>query len=326
MATRVLSVTANASATTVKLRAGVTLTVPLAGVTYTSLASGASVSTPVAGIAYTYPVSDIAYILLASSAYLDTSGRFRYIAEIVNIFDGVEFTTSKTAGNEYIVVDDGTFSIDFSSLYSDSVSISDTIITVLIFIRNFTDTVAVSDILVSALTFVRNFTDTTTIADATAKLISPAYFETVTPSDAKAIFTAKDIADYANNTVLMSDGHVLLGSKEFLDTTTVADNQAKFISPSYFENVISSDSSSLSIIKVFADSFALNDLSDVAGPTISFADFTNNVVSTSDSSVVASSKVFLDSFSLSDSGTVISQDYCDITYFLTDYVGESRTF
>lgn len=249
MATRVLSVTANASTASVKLRAGVTLTVPLAGVMYTSLVSGVSATTPIAGVAYTYPVSDIAYILLASSAYLDTSGRFKYIAEIVNIFDDVAFTTSKTADNEYIVVDDGTFSIDFSSSYSDSVSVSDTLVTVLVFIRDLTDSVTVSDTLVSVLTFIRSFADTAAITDTTSKFVSPAYFETVTPSDTRAIFTAKNIADYTNNTVTISDAYFL-----------------------------------------------------------------------------SSDKGASDSISLADSGTLISQGYCDITYFAEDYVGESRTF
>jgi hypothetical protein len=119
---------------------------------------------------------------------------------------------------------------------------------------------------------------------------------------------------------------VLIFIRDFADTASPADANTLLISPAYSDAVTSSDTTALSLDKTLTDSFALNDLSDATGPTISFADFTNNVVSASDSSVVTSDKGFSDSLSLSDSGTVISQNYCDITYFLTDYVGESRTF
>ena len=248
MAARILSVTANASATSVKLRAGVTSVVPVSGVTYVYPVSGVSVTAPVAGVAYTHPVSDIAYILLSTAAYLDTTGRFKYIAEVISLSDSTQLTTGKIFDVDYAVAIDAA-SLDFASLRADTVAVGDVLVSVLIFIRSFADSVSVSDTLVSVLTFVRSFADTTTIADTTSKFISPAYFETVTPSDAKAIFTAKDIADYANNTVSVVDVYNL-----------------------------------------------------------------------------SSNKGLLESLSLSDSGTLISQGYCDITYFAEDYVGESRTF
>ena len=38
------------------------------------------------------------------------------------------------------------------------------------------------------------------------------------------------------------------------------------------------------------------------------------------------SKNLSDTASTTDAGLLIMQDYCDITYFLEDYVGTSRTF
>jgi hypothetical protein len=230
MAARILGNTTTASVASVKLRAGVASVVPMVGLTYT------------------YPVSDIAYILLASYAYLDTTGRFKYITEIVSLTDSLALSTAKFVDTDYAFATDDTFIFGFLPAYSDSVSLADTIVPVLVFIRD--------------------VTDTATITDSPEKLFSQPYFEIVTPSD----------------------------------------------------------SSSLSVTKIFADSFALNDLSDAAGPTMSFSDFTNNAVSATDASVFSSDKTLTDTFSASDSGTVTSQNYCDITYFLTDYVGESRTF
>ena len=217
--------------------------------TVASVKLRASVSTviPIVGLTRVYPVSEVAYILLVVSAYLDTTGRFKYTTDVFSVTDTTSFSTSKIAdADTFTPVDDTALSTDKS--LADTTSLSDSVITVLIFIRDFTDTAS--------------------LADASTLLISPAYSDTFALSDTTAT----------------------------------------------------------SIDKNLTDSFALNDLSDAAGPTWSFSDFTNNVVSTSDSTEVTNTKGLSDSLSSSDSGTLISQGYCDITYFAEDYVGESRTF
>lgn len=217
--------------------------------TVASVKLRASVSTviPIVGLTRIYPVSEVAYILLAVSAYLDTTGQFKYTTDVFSVTDTTSLNTSKIADvDTFTTVDDTTRSTGKG--LSDSATMGDSVLTVLIFIRD--------------------FTDTTSLADAKTLLVSPAYSDTFTTSE------------------------------------TVA----------------------RSLSKTLTDSFALNDLSDAAGPTWSFSDFTNNVVSTSDSTTVTNTKGLLDSLSSSDSGTLISQGYCDITYFAEDYVGESRTF
>lgn len=217
--------------------------------TVASVKLRASVSTviPIVGLTRIYPVSEVAYILLAVSAYLDTTGQFKYTTDVFSVTDTTSLNTSKIADvDTFTTVDDTTRSTGKG--LSDSATMGDSVLTVLVFIRD--------------------FTDTTSLADAKTLLVSPAYSDTFTTSE------------------------------------TVA----------------------RSLSKTLTDSFALNDLSDAAGPTWSFSDFTNNVVSTSDSTTVTNTKGLSDSLSSSDSGTLISQGYCDITYFAEDYVGESRTF
>ena len=217
--------------------------------TVASVKLRASVSTviPIVGLTRIYPVSEVAYILLAVSAYLDTTGQFKYLTDLFSVTDTTSFSTSKIAdADSFGLTDDTTRST--SKALADTATMGDSILTVLVFIRDFTDTASPTD--------------------AKTLLISPAYSDTFTTSE------------------------------------TVA----------------------RSLSKTLTDSFALNDLSDAAGPTWSFSDFTNNVVSTSDSTTVANTKGLSDSLSSSDSGTLISQGYCDITYFAEDYVGESRTF
>ena len=229
MPAQVIGNSTSAATASVLLRASVATTVPIAGVTSA------------------YPVANVAYILLVVGAYLDTTGLFRYTTDVFGVADSASRSISKVA-------DADTFAVADNTVLSSS--------------KTLADTATMVDSLIAVLIFIRDFVDTANLADAKALLVSPAYSDTVTATEATAF----------------------------------------------------------SINKALADSFALNDLSDAAGPTFSFADFTNNTVSASDSAVVANAKGLSDSLSSSDSGTVISQGYCDLTYFAEDYVGESRTF
>jgi len=229
MPAQIIGNSISAASSSVRLRASVATVIPIAGVTSAS------------------PVANVAYILLVVGAYLDTTGRFKYTTDIFNIADSTSFSTAKVADADTFAVTDDT-ALSSSKSLDDTATLGDSVLTVLIFIREFADTAS--------------------LADANTLLVSPAYSDTVAASETSA----------------------------------------------------------LSIDKALTDSFALNDLSDAAGPTFSFADFTNNTVSASDSSVVDNAKGLSDLISLADSGTVTSQGYCDLTYFAEDYVGESRTF
>ena len=217
--------------------------------TVASVKLRASVSTvvPVVGLTRVYPVSEVAYILLAVSAYLDTTGRYKYTTDVFSVADSASLNTGKTADADTFAVSDSPV-LDTGKGLSDSATMGDTVVTVLIFIRDFTDTAS--------------------------------------PTDAKTLL----------------------------------------ISPAYSDTFTTSDTATRSISKALSDSFALNDLSDAAGPDWSFSDYTNNVVSTLDSTTVTNTRGLSDSLSSSDSGTLISQGYCDITYFAEDYVGDYRTF
>lgn len=218
-----------ASVARVKLRAGISTVVPIVGLTRVT------------------PVSEVAYILLVVGAYLDTTGRFRYTTDVFSVADAASLNTGKTAGPDSFSLSDG-YTLNAGKGISDTTSITDSVVTVLIFIRDFADAASV--------------------ADASTLLVSPAYSDSVSTSETQVF----------------------------------------------------------SISKTLADSFALNDLSDANGPEWSFSDYTNNTVSASDSTVIAQSKGFSDSLSTADSGTLISQGYCDLTYFAQDYVGYNFTF
>ena len=230
------------SVTSVKLRAGVVVVLPVVSESnqYPVVATSAQIAA--AAVTHVYPVSDISYILLASSAYLDTTGLFKYTTDSVTVVENTAFVISKIADADSFYLADS-IATAFNKAASDSVTMSDSVVTVLIFLRDFADTVSLSD--------------------STAKLISPAYVETVSTSDA---------------------------------------------------NVIAFDSGK-------ADSFSLSDFTAaVYSPAYS------DTVSSSDATTLSTDKLFSETMSTSDSGSLIAQNYCDITYFAEDYVGEYRTF
>jgi len=119
---------------------------------------------------------------------------------------------------------------------------------------------------------------------------------------------------------------LLLFVRLFNEPISLSDASTRSTNKVNSDSVATSDTKTFALTKYLADSFSLNDLSDVNGATISFADFTNNVISASDARFLTSSKLSQDSVSLSDSGYLFSQRYCDLTYFAEDYVGAYRTF
>lgn len=119
---------------------------------------------------------------------------------------------------------------------------------------------------------------------------------------------------------------LLIFVRTFTETISLSDALTKSLDLNKSESVATSETLAFTFSKYLSDSFALNDLSDVNGTTISFADFTNNVVSSSDLVLLLSGKSIQDTVSSSDSGYLFSQSYCDLTYFAEDYVGEYRTF
>jgi hypothetical protein len=119
---------------------------------------------------------------------------------------------------------------------------------------------------------------------------------------------------------------LLIFVRLFEETISLSDASMRSVDKAASDSIATSETLAFTFEKYLSDAFALNDLSDVNGTTISFSDFTNNVVSSSDLILLLSSKTIQDSVTSSDSGYLFSQGYCDLTYFAEDYVGEYRTF
>jgi hypothetical protein len=196
------------------------------------------------------PVADVSYILLNNSAFLDTTGRFKYVPEIVVVSDAVALAVAK----KFADIVDATTTVDDLTLQvvkglNDSVSFTEVFAAVRVFIREFADSVAPTD---------RPYKTT---------------------------------------------------SKPFADTYSISDVARPALTKRVFDGV------------------GINDLLGATdGSVFVFAKNVANVVFAVDTKVFSHNKPFGDMIGASDEGSLVSQNYCDPTYFAEDYVGESRTF
>lgn len=145
--------------------------------------------------------------------------------------------------------------------------------------------------------------------------------EIVVPNEtfARTVGYSREFFDSAVNTDVAAKTFI----KNLTDTVNASDDaqvsNAKIESPTDGSSV--TDQTVLGIGKVAADSSTASD-------TL-FREFIKGLTETptaTDSATIEAGKALIDSTSASDAGTVISQGYCDITYFAEDYVGTSRTF
>lgn len=167
------------------------------------------------------PVANVAYILLAVGASLDTSGRYKYIPDIVVVSDAVQKLVQKT-------VRDSVFTSDFTTLattlgISDSISFTEAFVAVLTYVRSFSDSVSLSD--QTTVSFSKSLTDSQTLTDALRYTFSKYLADGVAINDS---FAATDgllytFAKYTSNVVFAQDAAVLYPSKVISDMISVQD-------------------------------------------------------------------------------------------------------
>lgn len=165
--------------------------------------------------------------------------------------------------------------------------------------------------------------------------------EILTPTDLVSLETSKSVADSANTTDSAlknitkprSDG---LTALDFVYTQTVFNRAfVEFLAPpdtialaSYsakYETVVPIDDTTVNLSKALADTSSIVDMmdGDIQYLLIKvLSDFPSAI----DAQIIDFSTEKADNIATIDSGVLSMQDYCDITYFLEDYVGFSTTF
>lgn len=142
--------------------------------------------------------------------------------------------------------------------------------------------------------------------------------------------------DYLNNTFskVLADSVTLtdvadafkLYIRDYADSVLPVDQTAITDVPGTKTDSASTlDLSTLSTGKNVSDGLNLHD--DMDGILdFAFVKVTSELLASSDSNAIVFTGQKADNIATSSSGVLSMQDYCDITYFLEDYVGISRTF
>jgi hypothetical protein len=203
-----------------------------------------------ASVSAVTPAVDVSYILLNTSAFLDTTGQFKYVPEIVVVSDVVALAVAK----QFADTVDATTTVDDLTLQV---------------VKGLNDSVSFTEVFSAVRVFVRDLTDSVAPADRPYKTTS----------------------------------------KPFADTYSISDVSLQALTKRIFDGV------------------AMNDSFDATdGSLFVFAKGVSNIVFAVDTKVFSHNKPFGDMIGASDEGLLVSQNYCDPTYFAEDYIGESRTF
>jgi hypothetical protein len=202
---------------------------------------------------------------------------------------------------------------------ADSFSPADLIQTTLVYIRTFADSLAPID--AYALSIDPNNADSAVTSDLTTFGVDKALSDDYGFADAATLSTAKPLVD----SLAQADLAALNPNKGISDsygfTDTISPQAAKGLSDQF------SGIDALAFAVSLAKADSLLTIDDMDGDlTYAFVKLRSEVLATSDTQVVDTSSEKTDNLLADDAGSLVAQNYCDITYFAEDYVGESRTF
>jgi hypothetical protein len=274
-----------------------------------------------AEVSYVLPVAAISYIFLKVEPSLDVLNKNPYVSDTQVVVDKAVLAVAKKF---------------FETLTSTDAITSKT------FGLNKADSVSFTDVLSVLIIFIRNFADSTSVSDAVAVDAAKNLFESIANTDTDSYDFSKFIPDGVamQDGADVQDGNRHHFEKYVMNMAFPTDANQKFFEKLLLDSFSPLDAASVSFSKALFDSFAFTDTqtfdfgivkSDSVNTTESLASAFSKQISPdsiafSDQIVKNPGKGLSDSAVPEDVGSLRSQGYCDITYFAEDYVGESRTF
>lgn len=166
--------------------------------------------------------------------------------------------------------------------------------------------------------------------------------EIITPIDEISILAYKNFAeslgvstDFVSKVIHKTFGETLsladviqttlIYQRTFTNAFTIVEQLTKNVSEPKADIATTTDQQYLATSKLFNDTVGMIDNMDTDIQYLLIKTM-SELVSISDTSIISFSPTKADSVTANSSGSLVSQGYCDITYFLEDYVGTSRTF
>ena len=176
-----------------------------------------------ASVTCVVPVNAVDYVLLAVSAAMDTSGRYRYISDAFTVVDGMSYSLTKTLSDSFETTDAAP---------------------VLSVTKPFADSVSFTELFSAMLIFLRNFTDTQVFTDTTAWALDKALADSVALTDTHSFTLTRSFADgfAMNDSFDMGDGAVYTFTKSINNVFFVTDTFSPIITKSLADTVTVTDS------------------------------------------------------------------------------------
>lgn len=270
-------------------------------------------------VSYLQPTFTTSYIEVQVSAAVTFPDVLS--VDVVTPTDLVALTTTKSFADTYSGFQDSTVK-SFTKGSFDSVTMTDDV-DIDFFLQKF-------------------LADTQSVTDTDAYQLIKALFENLTPADTKQLSFVKNLADIVNipadsvvyaidkslqETTTFSDfiTTTLIFIRTFSDTLISSDDPDVLPQLNKAETLVSLDVETLSVNKNLSETLNLLDNMDGDIEYV-FIKLVSELLVLSDTQAVDFASNKSDNTVLSSSGLLSMQNYCDITYFLEDYVGTSRTF
>lgn len=292
----------------------------IAGLSYVKIRAGVAVVDPVTSVTCIAPVAGVSYIELVASAQIDTSGRYQFVPDVAVMVDGTSYSLAKSVADTILLPDTTRFDFE-KAVTADSVALSEGFTKLLTYVRAYADNAGAADEV--ALAVAKLLQDSPLAYDAQAKQFTKARSDSFALTDATAKQLAKAVSDSAG----LADSSWYSFSKGSADTVSTAEAVLLDFTKLLADTVGHQDAAYRAIAKLLTDGVGMNDAFDTGdGAVFSFSKGVSNVTIMGDATSKHPAKVTADSATTADSGSLVSQDYCDIDYFLDDYVGESRVF
>ena len=169
------------------------------------------------------PVAEVDYVLLAVSASMDASGRYRYLTDVFAVSDNISFSLSKNFADTFDTTDTPPV-FGVTKGLADSVSFTEVFSAILVFLREFTDTQVFTD--APAWSMAKPIADTVAFTESKAFTLTRSFSDGFAMNDSfdmgdGAVFT---VAKSINNVVFLNDVFSQIISKTEADSVTMSDS------------------------------------------------------------------------------------------------------
>jgi hypothetical protein len=266
-----------------------------------------------------YIASDIASVgagKVVSDSFSMTDNQISSIGknpqDAILLAESQSFDVSKAVSDIAITVE--VLGVTLSKTFTDSVSMTDSVSSLLLTLEEAFDAGSVTD--TNTLTFGKQPIDTTITSDSQVFAISKSLNDTVYVTD--------DIGAEAT----IDDDQTLQFQKRVINFASMTD--AVTLTTEYDRSFSDSLSMTDSIVVEAAYLRPQSDSASVSDNVSLIAEYARSVsdtASTQDNQASLVGKVESDTLGIADSGVLLSQDYVDNNlYFADDYVGEKRIF